>query len=304
MRGLILHELDGDQIAGEQPGHPELRTPLAIISGYSELALSQPASEDPAAVRHALRRVGGEAGRMSELVDDLLTLPRLEAAPAPHAEALDLSVLAVKLGAHATAAHHVWRLSIPDEPVTVLSDRRALRRMLLKVIANAASHTPAGTTVVISLSVDRDRDEAVIAVSDDGPGIPRRTCRMSSTDSGGQAAARIMAAGSGWPSSRRPPARTAGRSRSAAPLVPPPSARSWLCGAAADWAAASPRPRSGSSRRQRSPPLGPIQPRAPAAGQMTAWLTVTSCSGHETGAGWALGSVHPQPSTGQCAPGH
>jgi two-component system OmpR family sensor kinase len=111
---------------------------------------------------------------MSELVDDLLMLAQLEDAPVPHAEPVDLSVMAIELvsDAHATAPDHLWRLSLPDEPVTMEGDARQLRQMLLNLIANAALHTPAGTTVLISLSIDPARHEVLIAVSDDGPGIP------------------------------------------------------------------------------------------------------------------------------------
>ena len=58
---------------------------------------------------------------------------------------------------------------MPDEPVTVVGDAGRLHQVVANLLANARTHTPAGTTV--TLSVAREGDEAVLRVHDDGPGI-------------------------------------------------------------------------------------------------------------------------------------
>ena len=70
----------------------ELRTPLASIRGYAEL-FRMGAARDPADVEKAMGRIEDEAARMGVLVEDLLTLARLDEVPdAPHAQ-LDLAAL-------------------------------------------------------------------------------------------------------------------------------------------------------------------------------------------------------------------
>src|SRR6185503_19886050 len=62
-------------------------------------------------------------------------------------------------------------LDLPDEPVTVVGDEARLDQVLANLLANARTHTPAGTSVTTSLD-DDDSGGAVLMVADDGPGIP------------------------------------------------------------------------------------------------------------------------------------
>ena len=81
----------------------ELRTPLASIRGYAEL-FRMGAAREPAEVEKAMRRIEDEAARMGVLVEDLLTLARLdEIAEAPHAP-VDLAALAADAVADARHA--------------------------------------------------------------------------------------------------------------------------------------------------------------------------------------------------------
>lgn len=149
----------------------ELRTPLASIRGYAELSRREP-DPVPDSVRHALGRVESEAVRMQGLVEDLLLLARLDAGrPLARAE-VDLSRIAMdSVGdAHAAAPDHRWELDLPEDPITVTGDEGRLRQVMVNLLANARTHTPAGTLVVTRLRVEGD--DAVITVTDDGPGIP------------------------------------------------------------------------------------------------------------------------------------
>ncbi len=149
----------------------ELRTPLASIRGYAELSRRE-RDPVPATVQHHLGRVESEAIRMQGLVEDLLLLARLDAGRPLEREPVDLTLLAMTAVGDITAAApgHRWRLDLPDEPVEVTGDEGRLRQVLVNLLANARTHTPPGTTVTTSL---RDRtDGAVLAVTDDGPGVP------------------------------------------------------------------------------------------------------------------------------------
>ncbi|HJQ02186.1 MAG TPA: ATP-binding protein [Jatrophihabitans sp.] len=149
----------------------ELRTPLASIRGYAELT-RRSREVAPPDIAHAMARVESEAGRMTTLVEDLLLLARLDAGRPLEAAEVDLTRLAVDaLGdAHAAGPDHHWQLEVPDEPVLTTGDAARLHQVLANLLANARTHTPAGTSVTLSLS--RQAETVLLAVRDNGPGIP------------------------------------------------------------------------------------------------------------------------------------
>ncbi|HSR84193.1 MAG TPA: HAMP domain-containing sensor histidine kinase [Streptosporangiaceae bacterium] len=157
----------------------ELRTPLAAIRGYAELARRHPGPL-PGDLAHALSRVESESARMSELVDELLLLARLDAGRPLASEPVDMTrlVIDVTSDARVAAGGHRWQLELPEEPVIVRGDDLRLHQVLANLLSNAARHTPAGTVVTVSLArLTAGPDAggagvAVISVTDDGPGIP------------------------------------------------------------------------------------------------------------------------------------
>nr|WP_294629793.1 ATP-binding protein [uncultured Rothia sp.] len=62
-------------------------------------------------------------------------------------------------------------LELPDEPVEVVADRSQIQRVILNLLSNARKHTDEGTRVTAGLAVDAARREAVVTVTDNGPGI-------------------------------------------------------------------------------------------------------------------------------------
>ncbi|MFB4350363.1 sensor histidine kinase [Microbacterium sp. CR_7] len=153
----------------------ELRTPLASIRGYSELslkALSQ--QQGPAVIEGAttsLERIQAQSLRMSRLVEDLLLLARLDEGRELVHGTVDLTQLALEglSDARPTAPEHHWNIEVPDEPLLIIGDAGRLHQVVANLLANARTHTPAGTH--ITLRVDREGDDAVLRVHDDGPGI-------------------------------------------------------------------------------------------------------------------------------------
>jgi len=148
----------------------ELRTPLAAIRGYAELARRE--EDDTEGVAHALRRVESESSRMTTLVDDLLLLARLDSGRPLSAEEVDLTLVVVDAVSDAQVAGptHRWQLDLPEEPVTTIGDPARLHQVLANLLANARTHTPAGTTVWSGLRTGPGK--SVITVTDNGPGIP------------------------------------------------------------------------------------------------------------------------------------
>jgi two-component system OmpR family sensor kinase len=149
----------------------ELRTPLASIRGYAEFAHLRAGPLPPDAA-NALVRVRSQTERMADLVDDLLLLARLDSGRPLALGDVDLSRLVVDAvgDAHAAGPEHVWLLDVPDEPVTATGDAARLHQVLANLLANARTHTPPGTRVTTALAATPR--EAVVTVSDNGPGVP------------------------------------------------------------------------------------------------------------------------------------
>ncbi|MER7922071.1 ATP-binding protein [Streptomyces sp. NPDC096057] len=149
----------------------ELRTPLASIAGYAELMNRGTDRIEPGL---AWRRVTAESARMTGLVEDLLLLARLdEGRPLASAE-VDLAALLAEAvwDARAAGTGHEWQLHLSlDAPALVVGDEARLHQVLANLLANARTHTPAGTTVTAGVEATAART-VVIRVRDDGPGIP------------------------------------------------------------------------------------------------------------------------------------
>jgi two-component system OmpR family sensor kinase len=148
----------------------ELRTPLVSIRGYAELFRMGAASE-PAEAERAMARIEGESKRMGVLVEDLLTLARLDQLPERSRHPVELGRVAADTADDARAAS-------PDRPIELVANEAAivdgdasqLRQVLGNLVRNALVHTPTGTP--IELRVSRTGDEVVLEVRDHGPGLP------------------------------------------------------------------------------------------------------------------------------------
>lgn len=172
----------------------ELRTPLAALLGFIE-TLQGPAKNDSVAREKFLAIMQGQATRMARLIDDLLSLSRIElnAHLQPNL-AVDLApiVRQVADGLQTLARDRdvALKLDTPQSPLVVLGDRDELIRALENLVENALKYGEAGKRVDITLSRAQTRagtPEARIAVRDYGPGIapehlPRLTERFYRVD--------------------------------------------------------------------------------------------------------------------------
>ncbi|MEP7031114.1 MAG: ATP-binding protein [Pseudolabrys sp.] len=172
----------------------ELRTPLAALLGFIE-TLQGPAKNDTAARDKFLAIMQGQATRMARLIDDLLSLSRIElnAHLRPSTE-VDLAPIVRQvvdgLLMLARDREVEIKVSSPPEPLIVLGDRDELIRALENLVENALKYGAAGKRVDITLSRAQTRagsPEARVAVRDYGPGIapehlPRLTERFYRVD--------------------------------------------------------------------------------------------------------------------------
>jgi PAS domain S-box-containing protein len=151
----------------------ELKTPVSLIKGYAGTLRREDARWDPATVQDSLAVIEEESDRLAELIENLLDASRLQAG------ALRLNLLEVPLDAVAArlverfrvqSPAHTFRVQFPPDFPTVLGDEDRLVQVLSNLISNAIKYTPDGGTITVSGRVESDR--VVVAVADDGPGLP------------------------------------------------------------------------------------------------------------------------------------
>lgn len=159
----------------------ELRTPLATVRGYAEL-YRQGAVSRPEDVASAMGRIEGEATRMGGLVEDLLTLARLDEEPTTAVQPVDLTVLAADATQDARAQAPDRRITLQTlgtslGPLTVMGTESRLRQVFANLLANALRHTPPGTPVEVVVGFNSHDGHARIEVRDHGTGIDDDTAR-------------------------------------------------------------------------------------------------------------------------------
>ena len=147
----------------------ELRTPLTAIRGFAELH-RQGAVQGEAATSELIGRIENESVRMGALVEDLLTLARLDQSSELVREPVDLSHLVKEAveSARAAGPTHPITFELPAEAF-VLGDSRKIHQVVANLLANARIHTPADTPIAVS--VKSDDAGTTISITDSGPGL-------------------------------------------------------------------------------------------------------------------------------------
>lgn len=169
----------------------ELRTPLASLLGYVE-TLRDEAGDDPETRKRFLKIMHDEARRMRRLVDDLISLSRIEAEKYRRpSDKVDLAELVREVCEELSGSGDVRaaevRTEIEETPL-VRGDRAQLSQLLHNIVGNAMKYGREGTPVTIELAPEGDR-MARLVVTDQGEGIepqhiPRLTERFYRVDSG------------------------------------------------------------------------------------------------------------------------
>nr|WP_248307246.1 MULTISPECIES: ATP-binding protein [unclassified Devosia] len=155
----------------------ELRTPLASLLGFIDTLLG-PAANDPAARERFLGIMRGQADRMSKLVDDLLSLSRIEMhqhiRPTGTIELAGLlREVRDGLQTQAEAAGLDIVLSLPEGPARTIGDRGQLYEVFENLIDNALKYGSGGKTVeVVLLPANKLGFAHMVSVVDHGPGVP------------------------------------------------------------------------------------------------------------------------------------
>ena len=171
----------------------ELRTPLTSLLGFID-TLTGPAAKDPAAQAKFLAIMRAQAVRMSKLIDDLLSLSRIEmrqhVRPTGSVDlALVLREVREGLATQAAEAGAAINLDLPSGSAVVTGDREELYEVFENVIDNALKYGGAGGKVDVALrpAADRPGHAWLVSITDYGPGIasehvPRLTERFYRVD--------------------------------------------------------------------------------------------------------------------------
>ena len=174
----------------------ELRTPLAALSGFID-TLQGPAKEDAKARERFLGIMHTQATRMARLIDDLLSLSRVELSAHVRPDAsVDIVPIIRRVadGLEPLAGERqvAIEIDLPETPVTIAGDREELLRLFENLIENALKYGASGGRVIVSLTQATSGEgapEVRIMVRDFGPGIapehlPRLTERFYRVDVG------------------------------------------------------------------------------------------------------------------------
>ena len=152
----------------------ELRTPVAILYGEADVALSQP-GRAPEEYRESLGILRAEAKRLKRIVEDLFTLARADAGQYPLSLSdfyLDelVAECSRNMRTLAAAKRIALRCDAPGE-MPVCADEGLLRRMFMNLLDNAIKYTPEGGAV--SVACGEEQAQYRVSISDSGAGIPR-----------------------------------------------------------------------------------------------------------------------------------
>jgi signal transduction histidine kinase len=152
----------------------EFRTPLATMLSSAELLEHYSDSLGPGERRNLLHTIQNSAKRMSEMIDDVLTLGRAESGvlrlnlgPTNLRELCGRVVSEFRI---AQGKHHVITLDDRFDRLEALMDERLLRHILNNLLSNAVKYSPQGSEVTLSL--ERREEKAAIEIQDRGIGIP------------------------------------------------------------------------------------------------------------------------------------
>jgi two-component system, OmpR family, phosphate regulon sensor histidine kinase PhoR len=154
----------------------ELKTPLTSIRGYTETLLGD--DELPTNARHQfLAVIQKNTERLQRIIDDLLDLSRLQSGGwTPELQTVDVIAFTREVWSACEAGHrkNIDFKVLANTGAQVLADPSGLRHILTNLFDNAIRYTPEGGTIRVEIVTSNDKgDVAMIAVTDNGSGIPR-----------------------------------------------------------------------------------------------------------------------------------
>lgn len=144
----------------------ELKTPLATLKGYMQLAASGNMTKEM-----LFPKLEKQVARLEGIISDLLDITKIQAGKLEMqftrvnlVDIINESIEAIELG------HHKIEMDIPHEVILATVDGQKISQVLVNLFTNAAKYSPVGTTIRASLKVMGGQVQ--IGIEDEGPGIP------------------------------------------------------------------------------------------------------------------------------------
>ena len=158
----------------------ELRQPMSSIIGYADLLLGESVGILGALQRKFIERIRTSTERIGSLVDDLIQITTLESGLLNvKPKSIDLNIIidnAMGYTASQMREKNIsMRIDIPDNLQPLYADQEALQQILIHLLQNAGSATPAEGSVTLRVRLQKDRglDCVLLQVTDSGGGIPK-----------------------------------------------------------------------------------------------------------------------------------
>jgi two-component system, sensor histidine kinase and response regulator len=151
----------------------ELRTPLTSIKGFATTLLAEDVTWDTRSQRDFLETISQEADKLTDLIEHLLDLSRLEAGTlriVPEKQTLPAIVDTAMAQLQALTQQHVLAIAVPGDLPALKVDPHRVAQVLTNLVSNAAKFSPPGTRITISASSSAGTSVQV-NVTDEGPGI-------------------------------------------------------------------------------------------------------------------------------------
>jgi len=152
----------------------ELMTPLTAMRGYIETLTMPEVQLDPQTRQRYMGIITDETHRLEQIIGDLLDLARLEGGMTLRHERAEVGQLFDRVAARHERETTTRRIALTTHvhpaATSIVGDADRLEQALQNLAANALRHTPDGGQ--IRLTATRHGDEVVLAIRDDGPGIP------------------------------------------------------------------------------------------------------------------------------------
>jgi signal transduction histidine kinase len=180
---MIMHDItkqaELERLKGEfisNVSH-ELRTPITSIKSYVDTLCTHGEKLEPDIYREFLQIIDSEAERLMSLVNEVLELSKLEEGDREiemvHQDirpAVEYTTRAVQMMAKEKNVE--LNFEAPEELPMVRMNRESIERAVINLVTNAIKYTPNGGKIYVKISFDTDANEVVVAVKDNGIGIP------------------------------------------------------------------------------------------------------------------------------------
>jgi signal transduction histidine kinase len=155
----------------------ELRTPLTIIKGYAKVALNAASANGDERVIRSLRVVTDKADHLTELVNEMLDITRIQHDMLPlERERFDLSRLVEEVvgNLQLSASDFTFIVDVPTTPAIVDADRQRIEQVVMNLVDNAVKYTGKAATdeCKVEIAIRQVGDEIITSVRDHGVGIP------------------------------------------------------------------------------------------------------------------------------------